>query len=204
MNLTEEITKDLLTIKAVQIDPQNYFTWTSGIQSPIYCDNRLTMSHPNVRNKITNAFINMVNQLEVKPDVIAGCATAGIPHAAWLANELNLPMIYVRGSAKAHGKGNQIEGKLEKDQNVLVIEDLISTGGSALNTVDAIKDSEAHVVSVFAIFTYGLNKAAKQFAESQVPFQTITSFDQLIDALLSTKDINESDKNGLLRWRDSL
>lgn len=114
MNLTKEITKDLLTIRAVQIDPQNYFTWTSGIQSPIYCDNRLTMSYPNVRNKITNAFINMVNQLDVKPDVIAGCATAGIPHAAWLANELKLPMIYVRGSAKEHGKGNQIEGKLEK------------------------------------------------------------------------------------------
>ena len=204
MNLTKEITKDLLTIRAVQIDPQNYFTWTSGIQSPIYCDNRLTMSYPNVRNKITNAFINMVNQLDVKPDVIAGCATAGIPHAAWLANELKLPMIYVRGSAKEHRKANQIEGKLEKNQNVLVLEDLISTGGSALNTVNAIKESEAHVLSVFAIFTYGLNKAAKQFAEEQVPCQTITSFDQLVDALVSTSKITQKDKDSLLKWRGSL
>src|SRR5699024_3142378 len=124
-----EVVEDLLAIEAVQIKTkqEEYFTWTSGIRSPIYCDNRLTMSFPDVRKKIVEAFIDKVNQLSTKPDIIVGCATAGIPHAAWLAEALNLPMAYVRSKPKGHGKGNQVEGQLLPGQNALVIEDLIST-----------------------------------------------------------------------------
>src|SRR5690625_4172391 len=130
MELQTTVTNDLLNIGAVQIRTENYFTWTSGIKSPIYCDNRLTMSYPNVRKNIIRAFVNQIEEYGWKPDCIAGCATAGIPHAAWLADELDLPMIYVRSSPKGHGKGNQIEGKLESNQQIVVVEDLISTGGS--------------------------------------------------------------------------
>lgn len=204
MSLSDEITKDLLAIKAVQINPHDYFTWASGIKSPIYCDNRLTMSYPSIRKKITKAFMNMINGMVNKPDVIAGCATAGIPHAAWLADELNLPMVYVRTNAKGHGKKNQIEGEIKKGQKVIVIEDLISTGGSALQAVRALKSKDINVIGVLAIFTYGLNKANEQFAEQQISFQTITSFDQLIDALIKDRAIELKEKENLVTWRDSL
>src|SRR5699024_5146809 len=134
MELKNEIARDLLEIKAVQIKTEGYFTWTSGIESPIYCDNRLTMSYPSIRKKITAAFVEKLEQFNIKPDVIAGCATAGIPHAAWLADALDLPMVYVRSKPKGHGKGNQIEGKVERGQKAVVIEDLISTGGSSLES----------------------------------------------------------------------
>lgn len=203
MNLSVEITKDLLAIKAVQINPHHYFTWTSGIKSPIYCDNRLTMSYPNVRQKITKAFIHMIHQLDEKPDVIAGCATAGIPHAAWLADELNLPLVYVRSSAKGHGKRNQIEGQIEKGQKVLVIEDLISTGGSSILAARALQTEGLEVINVFAIFTYGLSKASEQFAKQEISFKTITSFDNLIETLINNGEIKQEDKEELLMWRDS-
>jgi len=203
MSLSVEITKNLLAIKAVQINPHHYFTWTSGIKSPIYCDNRLTMSYPRVRQKITKAFIHMIHQLDEKQDVIAGCATAGIPHAAWLADELNLPLVYVRSSAKGHGKRNQIEGQVEKGQKVLVIEDLISTGGSSIQAASALKSEGLEVISVFAIFTYGLSKASEQFAKQEIPFKTITSFDNLIETLINNGEIKQKDKEELLMWRDS-
>src|SRR5699024_450786 len=132
----------------------------------------------------TKAFIHMIDDLEVKPDIIAGCATAGIPHAAWLADALDLPMIYVRTTAKGHGKGNKIEGQIERGKNVLVIEDLISTGGSSIQVADALSKEGMHVIKVLAIFTYGLNKAIEQFAEHDISFQTILSFDQLLEALI--------------------
>src|SRR5699024_6613252 len=132
------------------------FTWTSGIESPIYCDNRLTMSYPSIRKKITAAFVEKLEQFNIKPDVIAGCATAGIPHAAWLADALDLPMVYVRSKPKGHGKGNQIEGKVERGQKAVVIEDLISTGGSSLESAKVLRDSGLEVSHVLAIFTYGL------------------------------------------------
>src|SRR5699024_3675138 len=141
-----ELARDLLAIKAVQIKTDHYFTWTSGIQSPIYCDNRLTMSHPSVRKKITEAFIQKIEKMREKPDVIAGCATAGIPHAAWLADRLNLPMIYVRSKPKGHGKGNQIEGEIQKGQKVLVIEDLISTGGSSIDAGKILQQMDTEVI----------------------------------------------------------
>lgn len=204
MGLKYEIAKDLLDIKAVQIKTEGYFTWTSGIQSPIYCDNRLTMSYPSIRHKITSAFIEQIDKMDVKPDVIAGCATAGIPHAAWLASELNLPMIYVRSSAKGHGKGNQIEGQVNKGQKVLMIEDLISTGGSSINAAKALIDEDIEVLSVLAIFTYGIDKTTKQFVKEDIPLYTITSFDELLDILVQEDTIKSEARTRLLSWRNEL
>src|SRR5690625_1503956 len=181
MELQNRVARDLLKIEAVQIKTKKaeYFTWTSGIQSPIYCDNRLTMSYPAIRSRIVQSFIAMLKQSPYQPDVIAACATAGIPHAAWLASELNLPMIYVRSSPKGHGKGNQIEGFVQKGQKALVIEDLISTGGSSIDVANVLHAEGVHVEAVFAIFTYGLQKAFNQFQVANVPLHTITSFDHL-------------------------
>lgn len=204
MELQYEIARDLLSIKAVQIKTDSYFTWTSGIKSPIYCDNRLTMSYPDIRTKIAKAFVKKLAEKGEKPDVIAGCATAGIPHAAWLADELNIPMVYVRSSPKGHGKGNQIEGKIERGDKVIVIEDLISTGGSAIESANVLKEAGANVLGVLAIFTYGLKKATENFARAEVEFDTITSFDHLINALLEDGDISEEEKTELLEWRNGM
>ncbi|WP_337019574.1 orotate phosphoribosyltransferase [Oceanobacillus massiliensis] len=204
MALKDELARELLEIKAVQINPDNYFTWTSGIQSPIYCDNRLTMSYPKIRAKISEAFAEKIATMDMKPDVIAGCATAGIPHAAWLADRLDLPMVYVRSKPKGHGKGNQIEGHITEGQKVLVIEDLISTGGSAIASAKALQTQGAEVLSIFAIFTYGLKKAEQQFANAQLPFETITNFDELVEALVEEGKLNSNEKNKLFDWRDSL
>lgn len=204
MGLSHELARDLLEIKAVQIKTDHYFTWTSGIKSPIYCDNRLTMSHPPVRKKITEAFVQKIEKMDEKPDVIAGCATAGIPHASWLADRLDLPMIYVRSKPKGHGKGNQIEGVIKKGQKVLVIEDLISTGGSAIDAGKTLKQVDAEVIGVLAIFTYGLAKSKQNFAEAAISLQTITGFDQLVDALVKDEEINNQERVELLAWRDEL
>lgn len=204
LTLSKELVKDLLEIKAVQINPKDYFTWTSGIKSPIYCDNRLTMSYPEVRNKIANVFVNMVESFEVKPDVIVGCATAGIPHAAWLADKLNLPMVYVRSKPKGHGKGNQIEGEIKEGQKVLVVEDLISTGGSSIDAAKALQKEGAEVIKVIAIFTYGLEKAIKNFQEANIAYETITNFDELVDALVEDGELSSEEKTELITWRNQL
>lgn len=204
MELKNEIARDLLEIKAVQIKTEGYFTWTSGIESPIYCDNRLTMSYPSIRKKITAAFVEKLEQFHIKPDVIAGCATAGIPHAAWLADALDLPMVYVRSKPKGHGKGNQIEGKVERGQKAVVIEDLISTGGSSLESAKVLRDSGLEVSHVLAIFTYGLAVATKQFQDEKIAMDTITSFDELLDVLFEDKEITEQDRLKLLAWRNEL
>lgn len=206
MELQTKVARDLLEIEAVQIktDKANYFTWTSGIQSPIYCDNRLTMSYPNIRQRIAQAFVDMIQDSPYRPDVIAGCATAGIPHAAWLANELALPMIYVRSSPKGHGKGNQIEGVVKKGQKVLVIEDLISTGGSSIDVANVLRAEGVEVEAVFAIFTYGLQKTLDRFQAANLPLQTITSFDHLLQALVEDKEISLNEKHELLTWRNQL
>lgn len=206
MGRQTEIAKDLLDIKAVQIKTQEeqFFTWTSGIRSPIYCDNRLTMSYPEVRKKITRAFVAKIKKLATKPDVIAGCATAGIPHAAWVAHELDLPMVYVRSKPKGHGKGNQIEGKVEHGQKVIVIEDLISTGGSSLETARVLKEAGLDVLAVYAIFTYGLEISNRRFQAANIPFDTITSFDYLLGVLVQNNDLTEEDKIKLLTWRNEL
>ena len=204
MALKDELTRELLEIKAVQINANDYFTWTSGIKSPIYCDNRLTMSYPDVRKKIVTAFAEKIAAMEEKPDIIAGCATAGIPHAAWLAEKLDLPMVYVRSKPKGHGKGNQIEGKISRGQKVLVIEDLISTGGSSIESAKALQAEGADVLAVFAIFTYGLKKATDQFAAEAITFDTITNFDALIEALVEDGKLTTTNKSELLEWRNSL
>ncbi|GAB3067766.1 orotate phosphoribosyltransferase [Virgibacillus ainsalahensis] len=204
MELNHELARNLLAIKAVQINTEKYFTWTSGIKSPIYCDNRLTMSHPEIRNKISKIFAEIIENMEEKPDVIAGCATAGIPHAAWLADRLDLPMVYVRSKPKSHGKGNQIEGEFKASQNVLVIEDLISTGGSSIEAAQALDHEGANVIGVLAIFTYGLETSTRQFADANISFQTITGFDQLVDVLVEDGKIEKVEKDELLTWRNQL
>lgn len=200
----QDIAKDLLDIKAVQIKTEGHFTWTSGLKSPIYCDNRLTMSYPAVRRKIAKAFAEKISELGVKPDVIAGCATAGIPHAAWLAEELDLPLVYVRSKPKAHGKGNQIEGAVKKGQKAIVIEDLISTGGSSIESARALQNEGVEVIQVMAIFTYGLDKAKQNFADAGIDYSTISGFDQLIELLVEEGEITAEDKSKLLDWRSQL
>lgn len=204
MDLKTEITRHLLEIEAVQIRTDEYFTWTSGIKSPIYCDNRLTMSYPVVRRKIADGFVELIRKNGWEPDNIAGCATAGIPHAAWLAERLNLPMVYVRSSPKGHGKGNQIEGKVEPGEKIVVIEDLISTGGSSLEVVRVLRDAGAEVLGVLAIFSYGLEKAKENFKAAGVSVETITGYDFLLDMLEKEKKITNAEKNELKSWRQLL
>lgn len=206
MEYVNDVAKDLLTIKAVQIktDPNDYYTWTSGIKSPIYCDNRVTISYPHVRKKITDAFVQIIDTLQVKPDVIVGCATAGIPHAAWLAEALQLPLIYVRSKPKKHGTGSQIEGRIEKGQKVIVIEDLISTGGSSLNTAKVLRDNGNDVLQILAIFTYGLQRAKESFAKEGFSYETITNFDRLLQLLVDEDEITIAEKEQLIDWRDRL
>lgn len=204
MDLKTEITRHLLEIEAVQIRTDEYFTWTSGIKSPIYCDNRLTMSYPVVRRKIADGFVELIKKNGWEPDNIAGCATAGIPHAAWLAERLNLPMVYVRSSPKGHGKGNQIEGKVEPGEKIVVIEDLISTGGSSLEVVRVLRDAGAEVLGVLAIFSYGLEKAKENFKAAGVSVETITGYDFLLDMLEKEKKITNAEKNELKSWRQLL
>lgn len=200
----EALAQDLLDIKALQIKTEGHFTWASGIKSPIYCDNRLTMSYPETRKRITKAFVEMIEELELKPDVIAGCATAGIPHAAWLADALNLPMIYVRSSPKGHGQGNQIEGAIEKGQKVLVVEDLISTGGSAIDAAKVVREEGLEILHVFAIFTYGLEKSIANFTAAEMPYKTIMTFDNLVDVLKKSGEVSEEKGKELIEWRDNL
>ncbi len=191
---SKEIANALYKINAIQIKPDRSFVWTSGIHSPIYCDNRLTMSYPEIRKKIVIEFANIIEQLPEKPDVIAGCATAGIPHAAWLAEHLGLPMVYVRSKPKGHGKQNQIEGKIEKGEKVIVIEDLISTGGSSIESALVLQEAGAKVLSVLAIFSYGLKKADQQFTSEKIAYATITNFDVLAEALVENNEITVEEK----------
>lgn len=199
-----EIIQDLLKIDAVQINPVKYFTWTSGVKSPIYCDNRLIMSYPHIRKKITKGFVQLMDENNWQADVIAGCATAGIPHAAWLSDSLDLPMVYVRSKPKSHGKENQIEGKITPGEKVLVIEDLISTGGSSITAANALKEAGADVVGVLAIFSYGLRKAKENFHEADIPFATLTNFDELVTSLIASGELTEDEKADMLHWRHSL
>ncbi|CQR47759.1 Orotate phosphoribosyltransferase [Paraliobacillus sp. PM-2] len=203
MSISKQLANDLYQMKAVQIKPDRSFTWTSGIKSPIYCDNRLTLSYPEIRNRIADAFVAEIKQLEEQPDCIAGCATAGIPHAAWLADKLNLPMVYVRSKPKGHGKGNQIEGKVTKGQKVVVIEDLISTGGSAIETAEVLRKEGVEVLAVIAIFTYGLPQATRSFEEHNLKLRTLTNFDILNTLLLDKETITKEEYQSLIDWRDS-
>ncbi|WP_227935753.1 orotate phosphoribosyltransferase [Alkalihalobacillus deserti] len=197
--MKDQIASHLLDIGAVHLQPTNPFTWTSGIKSPIYCDNRLTLSYPNVRKDIIAGFIELLKNTEV--DVIAGTATAGIPHAALLADAMDLPMIYVRGSAKGHGKQNQIEGKIEKGQKVVLVEDLISTGGSVIQAAEALKASGAEVVAVVAIFTYEFQKAYDALEEASLPTHVLTSYSALLNVAKEKGTITSDQVDRLNEWR---
>jgi len=197
--MKEQIASHLLDIGAVHLQPTNPFTWTSGIKSPIYCDNRLTLSYPTVRKDIIAGFVELLKHKEV--DVIAGTATAGIPHAALLADALDLPMIYVRGSAKGHGKQNQIEGKIEKGQKVVLVEDLISTGGSVIQAADALKESGAEVIAVVAIFTYEFQKAYDALEEASLPTYVLTTYSTLLNVAKEKGTITADQVERLNEWR---
>ncbi|MGE6631334.1 orotate phosphoribosyltransferase [Bacillus sp. NPDC077027] len=196
-----KIAKHLLQIKAVSLKPDEPFTWASGIKSPIYCDNRLTLSYPEVRNDIAQGLKDVIDTHFKQADIVAGTATAGIPHAALAADRLGLPMCYVRSKPKAHGKGNQIEGVVSPGQKVVVVEDLISTGGSVLEVVDALKAEGCDVLGVAAIFTYGLPKATAAFEKKGIPYVTLTDYDTLSDVALELGAIQEADMNKLKRWK---
>lgn len=202
MTIKQTIAKHLLDIEAVSLSPTKPFTWASGMKSPIYCDNRITMSYPIVRKEIARNMAELIKENYPDVDVIAGTATAGIPHAAWVADILNLPMIYIRGKAKEHGKGNQIEGRILPGQKVVVIEDLISTGGSVLEAAIAITQGDAIVLGVAAIFTYELPKGKENFEKQQMSLKTLTDYTTLTEVALETGTISEEDMSLLKKWKN--
>ena len=191
--MERKIAKDLLDIQAVFLRPNEPFTWASGIKSPIYCDNRLTLSYPNVRDDIEQGLAKLIREYYPECECLMGTATAGIAHAALVANILGLPMGYVRGGAKSHGRNNRIEGLVKPGMKVIVVEDLISTGGSSLECVDALKDAGCEVIGMVAIFTYGLPKATANFNDKQCSFHTLTNYDALIEVAVENQYIQESD-----------
>jgi len=197
------IAASLLEIGAVSLRPQQPFTWTSGLKSPIYCDNRLTMSYPHIRELIADSFAALVRELYPDAEVVAGTATAGIPHAAWVSQKLGLPMIYIRDKAKGHGKENLIEGSVKPGQKVVVIEDLISTGGSSLKAALAVKDAGAQPLGVLAIFSYQLDKATEAFQSAGVPLTTLSNYGALLEVAVKNGTIQESDLAQLRAWRDN-
>ncbi|MFK0523496.1 orotate phosphoribosyltransferase [Paenibacillus illinoisensis] len=200
--IPNHIASQLLKINAVALRPQQPFTWTSGIKSPIYCDNRLTMSYPEIRNDIAEAFAAIIREQYPDAEVIAGTATAGIPHAAWVAQKLNLPMAYIRDKAKGHGKENLIEGIITEGQKVVVIEDLISTGGSSIKAAEAVRAAGATPLVVLAIFSYQLDKGVKAFEEAGIQLQTLSNYTALMDVALAQGTIQESDFELLKSWRE--
>ncbi|MBC2015684.1 orotate phosphoribosyltransferase [Listeria welshimeri] len=203
MSIEKQVAEQLLEIKAVFLKPNDPFTWASGIKSPIYCDNRLTLGFPKVRQFIAESLAEKIKETFGEVDVVAGTATAGIPHAAWVSDLLDLPMIYVRSKAKEHGKGNQIEGLIAKGQKVVVIEDLISTGGSSLKAVEALEEAGAEVLGIAAIFTYGLDKGKKLLAESNTKLITLTNYDELIEVALNKDYVTAEDMATLKEWKKS-
>lgn len=197
----KELALDLLQINAVVLRPTDPFTWSSGWKSPIYCDNRLTLRYPQIRKKIAREFAAIIREHFTQTEVVAGTATAGIPHAAWVAGDLELPMAYVRSKAKTHGMTNQIEGGISKGQKAVIIEDLISTGGSVLSVAEVIRLIEADVEGICAIFTYGFEKAATAIQEEGLPYYTLTDYPTLIEVAVSNGFIKEQDLDVLNEWR---
>ncbi|MDX8360031.1 MULTISPECIES: orotate phosphoribosyltransferase [Bacillaceae] len=198
-----KIAEHLLEIKAVFLQPNNPFTWSSGMKSPIYCDNRLTLSYPRVRTDIADGLVELIKEHFPETDVIAGAATGGIAHAALVSERMNLPMCYVRGKAKGHGKGNQIEGVVSEGQNVVVVEDLISTGGSALTVVEALRAEGCNVLGIASIFTYGLLAGQQKLDEANVRAYSLTDFAALTEVAAKNGYITQEDISKLLKWSEN-
>lgn len=205
MNVTNDtalkVAEFLLQIKAIKLNNAEPFTWASGWKSPIYCDNRKTLSYPPIRTYIRQQYVDKIREVFGSPDVIAGVATGGIAQAALIAQEMDLPMIYVRSSSKGHGLQNQIEGAIEKGQKVVVIEDLISSGMSSLKAVEALREFGAEVVGMVAIFTYGFDVAKKNFEDYNCTLETLTDYEHLLEIALSTSYIKKDDIASLKEWR---
>ncbi len=197
MNKEKEIAKALLSIKAVFLSPEKPFTWASGIKSPIYCDNRLILTAPEVRNLVEQTIAETVKEKFPEAEVLMGTSTAGIAHAAIAAHLLGMPMGYVRGSAKDHGRNNRIEGRLEKGEKVVVIEDLISTGGSCIDVVEALREAGADVLGVVSIFTYGMKKGLDRLAAANVTNYSLSNFDTLVEVAAEENYIRPEDRDRL-------
>ena len=204
MNKTEIlIAKDLLKIKAVFFRPEEPFTWASGIKSPVYCDNRLTLTSPEVRNDVENGLAELIKTYYPEAEVLMGTSTAGIAHAAITAHLLDMPMGYVRSGAKDHGRQNQIEGRLEKGQKVVVVEDLISTGGSVIEVVNVLREAGAEVLGVVSIFTYGMKKGLERLAAAEVKNYSLTNFDVIAEVAAEEGYIKAEDVKRLIAFRNN-
>ena len=201
--MKELIAKDLLKIKAVFLSPDEPFTWASGIKSPIYCDNRLTLTAPEVRTDVEKALAEVVKNHYPEAEVLMGTSTAGIAHAAITAHLLDMPMGYVRSGAKDHGRQNQIEGKLNPGDKVVVIEDLISTGGSVIEVVDALREAGAEVLGVASIFTYGMKKGLERLEAANVKNISLTDFDTIVEVAANENYIKAEDKERLIKFRNN-
>ncbi|MBK8923017.1 MAG: orotate phosphoribosyltransferase [Saprospirales bacterium] len=202
MHQAADVARRLLEIKAVKLNPHEPYTWASGILSPIYCDNRIALSHPAIRTFIRDCLVAQSHSFEPF-DVVAGVATAGIPHGVLLADQLSKPFVYVRSSAKDHGRRNLIEGELRDGQRALVVEDLISTGGSCLAAVEALRDAGCTVAGVLAIFQYGFEKARTAFREARVEYQTLTDYPTLVREALTSGYISPADLDILEQWGEN-
>ncbi len=203
MDRKRQIAEGLLSIGAVFLRPQEPFTWASGIKSPIYCDNRLTLTAPEVRTKVEEGLKAAIEENYPEAEVLMGTSTAGIAHAAITGHLMGLPMGYVRGSAKDHGRTNQIEGKLEKGQKVVVVEDLISTAGSAIDTVNVLREAGAEVLGIVSIFTYGMKKGLDRMAEAKVKNVSLCDLDALVEVAAETNYIKAGEREKILKFRDN-
>lgn len=202
-DLKKLIAKDLLSIKAVFFRPDQPFTWASGIKSPVYCDNRLTLTAPAVRDDVENGLAQLIKENYPDAEVLMGTSTAGIAHAAIVGHILKMPMGYVRSGAKDHGRQNRIEGKLEKGQKVVVVEDLISTGGSVIEVVEALREEGAEVLGVVSIFTYGMKKGLVRLAEANVKNVSLTDFDEIANIAAEEGYIKQEDVQRLIAFRNN-
>ena len=201
--MEKSIAKDLLSIGAVFLRPEQPFTWASGIKSPIYCDNRLTLTAPEVRNHVEEGLAELIRKHYPEVEVLMGTSTAGIAHAAITATILNLPMGYVRSGSKDHGRGNQIEGKLERGQKVVVVEDLISTAGSCIEVVEALRAAGADVLGIVSIFTYGMQKGLDRLAAADAKNYSLSNLDALVEVAADEGYIKAEDKERILKFRNN-
>lgn len=201
MKTTHRIAEFLLQSKAIILEPAKPFQWASGWKSPIYCDNRKTLSYPEIRSEIRDAYVDLIRQNFEIPDIIAGVATGAIAQGALVAEKMNLPLIYVRSSAKSHGTQSQIEGYFKPGQKVVVIEDLISTGGSSLKAVEALREAGCNVIGMVATFTYGFDISTNDFNKSQLEVHTLTDYETLLELALEKKYVSEEQLPLLKEWR---